>query len=126
MGRGAGVLAVAFVATLAFWPASPVTATVEMQISAKKLGFQFANCLYCHASPHAAQAMKDRAKALAMAEGNCVACHGKDIPATLNDRGNWLVLERKKRGVKVPEMAWLKDYREPTPAPAAVKAKGRP
>ena len=126
MNRGAGLLVVGFLATLAIGPARRVEATAEMQVTAKRLGFQFANCLYCHASPHATQAMKDKAKALAMAEGNCVACHGKDIPATLNDRGNWLVFEKRKRKAKECDMAWLKDYREPTPGPAPARAKGKP
>ena len=34
-------------------------ATVEMQNQAKTLGFAVKNCLYCHASPHAAEAMQD-------------------------------------------------------------------
>lgn len=118
--------AAAIVAALLVWPADRAAATDEMQIVAKKLGLPVTNCLYCHASPHAAQVMKDKAKALAMAEGNCVACHGKDIPATLNDRGNWLVLEKRKRKAKECDMAWLKDYREPTPPPAASRSKGRP
>lgn len=92
-------------------------ATVEMQNQAKKLGFAVANCLYCHASPHAAEQMKAKARAASIPEGNCLACHGNDIPAALNHRGDWLVAQKAARGAKLCDMAWLKDYKEPTPDP---------
>lgn len=100
-------------------------ATVEMQDQAKKLGFAVRNCLYCHASPHAIEAMKKKAKDLAMAEGNCLACHGADVPAALNDRGHWLVKEKGRRGAKEWDMAWLKEFGEPAP-PKPGKAKTAP
>jgi mono/diheme cytochrome c family protein len=93
-------------------------ATVEMQNQAKKLGFAVGNCLYCHATPHAAEAMKAKAKAAHVSEGNCLACHGGDIPAALNHRGDWLVAQKAARGAKDWDMAWLKDYKEPTATPA--------
>ena len=92
-------------------------ATVEMQNQAKKLGFSVKNCLYCHASPHATEAMQAKARALKIPDGNCLACHGASIPAALNRRGDWLVTEKRVRGTKACDMAWLKDYREPTPVP---------
>jgi mono/diheme cytochrome c family protein len=92
-------------------------ATVEMQNQAKKLGFAVKNCLYCHASPHAAEAMQTKARALKIPEGNCLACHGNNIPAALNRRGDWLVAQKSARGAKACDMAWLKDYKEPTPEP---------
>ena len=102
----------------------PAGATVEMQKQAKKLGLEVHNCLHCHASPHAVDTMKEKAKGAGMAEGNCVACHGADIPITLNQRGHWLVAEKARRAAKEFDMAWLRDYREPAPAPkpAPVKA----
>jgi hypothetical protein len=93
-------------------------ATVEMQVDAKKLGFPVVNCLYCHATAHSVDVMKDKAKALKISDGNCLACHGANIPAKLNDRGHWLVAEKTRRGAKQCDMAWLKDYKEPTPPPA--------
>jgi hypothetical protein len=92
-------------------------ATVEMQNQAKKLGFVVKNCLYCHASPHAAEAMQTKARALKIPEGNCLACHGSNIPAALNHRGDWLVAQKSARGAKACDMAWLKDYKEPAPEP---------
>lgn len=94
-------------------------ATVEMQNQAKKLGFAVKNCLYCHASPHAAETMQTKARALNIAEGNCIACHGRDVPAALNPRGDWLVAQKAARGTKACDMAWLKDYKERTPEPKA-------
>jgi mono/diheme cytochrome c family protein len=91
--------------------------TVEMQNQAKKLGFAVKNCLYCHASPHAAEAMQTKARALKIPEGNCLGCHGNNIPAALNRRGDWLVAQKSARGAKACDMAWLKDYKEPTPEP---------
>ena len=93
----------------------PARATVEMQNEAKKLGLAVDNCLYCHASPHAVEKMKDKARDLDMAEGNCLLCHGGDIPASLNDRGQWLVDEKTRRDAAKLDMAWLKDYKEPPP-----------
>jgi mono/diheme cytochrome c family protein len=96
-------------------------ATVEMQNQAKKLGFPLKNCVYCHASPHAVEKMKETARELNMSDGNCLQCHGADIPTTLNDRGRWLVAEKKRRKADEFDMAWLNDYEEPddeeTPAP---------
>jgi mono/diheme cytochrome c family protein len=97
---------------------SPANATVDMQNQARKLGFKITNCLDCHASPHAVDVMKKRARDARMAEGNCLACHGARIPATLNDRGQWLVAEKHRRQAKEFDMAWLKDYKEPGAASA--------
>jgi mono/diheme cytochrome c family protein len=103
--------------------AARAEATVEMQVDAKKLGFAVANCLYCHATAHSIDVMKERAKGLHMSDGNCLACHGANIPAKLNDRGHWLVAEKTRRGAKQLDMAWLRDYKEPTPPPPRTAAK---
>jgi mono/diheme cytochrome c family protein len=100
----------------------PARATVEMQDEAKALGWPVHNCLYCHASPHAVEKMKDKARELDMAQGNCLLCHGREIPATLNDRGQWLVEERDRRDVEKMDMAWLKDYKEPPPGEDGTEA----
>jgi mono/diheme cytochrome c family protein len=91
----------------------PSRATVEMEKEARKLGFPAANCLYCHATPHAVQKMKATARELHMTEGNCLLCHGAKIPAKLNDRGQWLVREKDRRKAERAEMKWLEDYVEP-------------
>jgi mono/diheme cytochrome c family protein len=95
-----------------------------MQVEAKKLGFAIKNCLDCHATAHAVDVMHQKAKDLKMADGNCLACHGPNIPINLNGRGEWLVAEKVRRGAKECDMAWLKDYKEPTPVanPKVVKA----
>ena len=90
-------------------------ATVEMQNTAKKLGYPVKNCLYCHASPHAVEKMKEKAREIGMGSGNCLLCHGQEIPATLNDRGLWLVAEKARREAEELDMAWLADYQEPSP-----------
>jgi hypothetical protein len=90
-------------------------ATVEMQNEAKALGYPVKNCIYCHASPHAAEKMKETARELHISNGNCLLCHGANIPAALNHRGQWLVDEKTRRGADEEDMAWLKDYVEPPP-----------
>lgn len=97
----------------------PAQATVEMQIEAKKLGYAVGNCLYCHAAAHSVDVMKQKAKSLNMSDGNCLACHGANIPAKLNERGAWLVAEKGRRRAKACDMAWLKAFKEPTPASGA-------
>lgn len=106
--------------------ASRSEATVEMEVQARKLGFPAANCLYCHASAHAVEVMKQKAKSLNINDGNCLACHGANVPAKLNDRGRWLVAEKARRAAKAWDMAWLRDYKEPTPAPQAVARHPKP
>jgi len=100
--------------TLASLGVAPLArATVGMQKEARKLGFPVKNCLYCHATPHAVEVMKTKARSMGMNEGNCLLCHGAKIPATLNDRGEWLVAEKDRRKAARPEMSWLADYVEP-------------
>jgi hypothetical protein len=45
---------------------------------------------------------------------DCMSCHKEKLPKkgamTLNDRGNWLVAEKTKRGAKEIDVAWLKEY----------------
>jgi Zn-finger protein len=101
----------------------PAGATVDMQSQAKKLGFAVKNCLDCHATPHAAEVMQKKAKNLKMLDGNCLACHGANIPAALNAKGEWLVAEKGRRGAKQCNMAWLRDYKEPAPAPQPATPK---
>jgi hypothetical protein len=94
--------------------ARPALATVAMQKQARELGYKIENCHYCHASPKAVAVMKKRVKDLGYKDLNCIQCHGENLPPTLNARGDWLVAEQKKRGAKTADMAWLKDFVEPT------------
>jgi hypothetical protein len=126
MRRGLGWWCVG-IACCGLFGAVPAGATVEMQNQARKLGFAIHNCLDCHASPHSAEVMKKKAQDLHMADGNCLICHGANIPATLNDRGHWLVAEKARRGAKDFDMSWLKDYHKPeAPKPPPAKTKPEP
>jgi hypothetical protein len=69
--------------------AADAWATLPMQKKAKEAGFPAANCLYCH---------------------------NEKLPkkgaVTQNERGQWLVDQKKERKAKEADMAWLKDYVE--------------
>lgn len=116
--RGAALLL-----AVMFSLATGAEATVEMQVEAKKLGYAVGNCLYCHATSHSVDVMKQKAKSLSMNDGNCLACHGANIPAKLNDRGHWLVAEKARRGARACQMSWLREYKEPAAAAAKPGAK---
>jgi hypothetical protein len=86
-GSTAGLIGV-----LVFWAAWIVSsgtssATLPIQKKAKELGFDATNCQYCH-----------------------VEKLPKKGAVTHNDRGNWLIAEKTKRGAKEVDPAWLKDY----------------
>ncbi len=117
-----GTLALAAVLLLA----RPALATVEMQVQAKKAGFAVGNCLYCHAHSHSVEVMKQKAKAANVSDGNCLACHGANIPAKLNERGQWLMAEKTRRGARQIDVAWLREYREPAAAGPATARHARP
>lgn len=103
--------------------ASTAPATDQMQKQAKALGFAIADCLDCHASPHSRELMEKRAESVGFLLHNCSGCHGNKVPRTLNDRGNWLVSEKKRRNAGEFDMAWLAAY---TPQPADAKATPKP
>ncbi len=58
--------------------------------------------------------IQKKAKAAGIPAENCLYCHAEKLPkkdaVTHNDRGNWLIAEKAKRGVKEVDPAWLKDY----------------
>jgi mono/diheme cytochrome c family protein len=62
--------------------------------------------------------MQKKAKAMGL-KGieNCQACHVDKMPkkgaAKVNDRGQWLLDQKKKKNAKEIDVAWLKDYTEP-------------
>ena len=66
---------------------SPSSATLDMQKQAKAAGVDAKTCQTCH-----------------------VATLPKKDSHELNDAGKWLVAEKDKRGAKVADGAWLKDY----------------
>jgi hypothetical protein len=83
---------IGFIAMAFFWAGwmvltSVSNATLPMQKKAKKLGFDATNCMYCH---------------------------NEKLPkkgaVSHNERGQWLVAEKQKRGAKEIDPAWLKDY----------------
>jgi hypothetical protein len=94
---------------------STALATDLMQKQAKALGFAIADCLDCHASPHSKELMEKRAESVGFLLHNCSGCHGTKVPRTLNDRGNWLVSEKKRRNAAEFDMAWLASYVPPAP-----------
>ena len=108
---------------MAMLGAPKATATDQMQKQAKALGFPIADCLDCHASPHSKELMEKRAESVGFLLHNCSGCHGTKVPRTLNDRGSWLVGEKKRRNAPEFDMAWLKDY---VPAPADAKPTPKP
>lgn len=58
--------------------------------------------------------IQKQAKAAGVDASNCLYCHGEKLPkkdaVTHNDRGNWLIKEKAKRGAKEVDGAWVKDY----------------
>lgn len=62
--------------------------------------------------------MQKKAKAAGFAESsNCLYCHNEKLPkkgaVTNNDRGQWLVAQKEKKGAKEIDFSWLKEYRAP-------------
>jgi len=62
-------------------------ATLPISKKAKELGFPVENCQYCHVDKLPKKEKNDP-----------------------NERGQWLRDEKKKRGAKDVDPAWLKDY----------------
>lgn len=58
--------------------------------------------------------MQKQAKAAGVDAKSCQTCHVDKLPKKdkhdLNDAGKWLVAEKEKRGAKVADGGWLKDY----------------
>ena len=62
-------------------------ATLQISKKAKELGYPVQNCQYCHVDKLPKKEKNDP-----------------------NERGQWLRDEKKKRGAKEVDPAWLKDY----------------
>jgi hypothetical protein len=46
---------------------------------------------------------------------NCKFCHNEAVPKdakNLNDRGQWLVEQKKKHKAEKVDVSWLKEYKE--------------
>jgi hypothetical protein len=68
--------------------------------------------------------MNKKALEMRIAPMNCFACHGNQLPrrgsALYNDRGKWLVAEKRRRQTSEVDVTWLRDYGpSPAPSPAA-------
>ena len=68
------------------------------------------------ATSTASMDIQKQAKAAGVEVKNCQTCHTVAMPKKgegqneLNDLGKWLVAEKDKRGAKVVDGAWAKDY----------------
>jgi hypothetical protein len=83
---------ISLAAVLLFWAAwvllsGTSSATLPIQKKAKELGYPATNCQYCH-----------------------VEKLPKKGAVSHNERGQWLLAEKAKRGAKEVDPAWLKDY----------------
>jgi hypothetical protein len=83
---------IGFIGAAFFWAGwmaftSVSNATLPIQKKAKELGYPATNCQYCH-----------------------VEKLPKKGAVSHNERGQWLIAEKAKRGAKEVDPAWLKDY----------------
>ena len=111
----AGVVAISTVVFLGAAAASH--ATVGMLKQAKSAGAKVESCLDCHAAPHSKELMEKQAHDIGFLISNCQGCHGGKFPRKLSPVGDWLVEQKKLRGAKEIDGAWLKDYAPPKPEP---------
>lgn len=100
--------------------AIPAAGTVRIEKKAKELGYPTDGCAYCHTFDLAHMKGKN-AKEAGVTNTNCYPCHAKGLPKTgaalFNDRGNWLLKQKKSRQVDAVDPTWLKDYLEPKKRP---------
>jgi hypothetical protein len=86
-GSSLGLVGVALLWAAGILVTRTSSATLPIQKKAKELGFDATNCMYCH---------------------------NEKLPkkgaVTHNERGQWLIAEKAKRGAKEVDAAWLKDY----------------
>ena len=109
----AGVLTISTVVLLGSAVSSH--ATVGMHKQAKAAGVKVGSCLDCHAAPHARDVMEKQAHDVGFLITNCQGCHGGKFPSKLSPAGDWLVEQKKLKGAKEVDGAWLKDYVPPRP-----------
>jgi hypothetical protein len=67
-------------------------------------------------SASATMAMQKAAKKAGLGITKCIDCHNEKLPkknaVTYNDRGQWLVDQKKEREAEGIDVTWLKDYVE--------------
>ena len=90
-------------------------ATVGMLKQAKNAGVKVESCLDCHAAPHSKELMEKQAHEVGFLISNCQGCHGGRFPSKLSPEGDWLVEQKKLRGAKEVDGAWLKEFVRPKP-----------
>ena len=103
---------------LALSAVRPASATPPFERRAKAAGFAATDCTYCHA--FTMDHMTKKALEMKIPPMNCYACHGNRLPrsgkALYNDRGQWLLTQKRLRQSTDVDVAWLKDYLPPSPA----------
>ena len=111
------------VGVLLLLAAIQAAASAAIENQARAAGVKVAGCLACHASGHSQEEMRRIAGQVGFDARNCQGCHGNKLVtkladrSKLNERGRWLMDQKEKRGAKVIDGAWLKDYVPPPPAP---------
>jgi mono/diheme cytochrome c family protein len=104
-----------------FGAAASSQATIGMLKQAKAAGVKISNCLDCHAAPHSKDLMEKQAHDVGFLITNCQGCHGGKFPSKLSPAGDWLVEQKKLKGAKEVDGAWLKDYVPAKPGEARKK-----
>ena len=100
----------------------PAGATPPLERKAKAAGYPATDCTYCHA--FTMDHMNKKALEMHIAPMNCNACHGHQLPlrgsALYNDRGRWLLAEKRRLQVEEVDVTWLRSYApSPSPSPGA-------
>ncbi|MBA4136149.1 MAG: hypothetical protein C0518_02390 [Opitutus sp.] len=96
--------------TLPIGPSQPIPVMKNRMI---KLGAAFALLALCAAPVQAKLAWNKKAKKFDATITACTACHVPEKPKKgdpLSERGEWLVQQKQKLGVKEVSLEWLKDY----------------
>ncbi len=98
----------------------PAGATVHIRELAQAAGYPAQECSYCHSFSLAH--MREQARKVGIQTMNCTACHGNRLPkqglALFNERGRWLLAEKKRRNAVVVDPKWLQGYVAPSPSPS--------
>lgn len=114
--------AMATLALLAACLAVPsARATPPLLQAAKRSGLPAEGCQYCHTFD--TRHMVERAQQLGLSNMDCGACHGARLPksglALFNDRGRWLMGQKRLRRADGVDVGWLRGYKAPSPSPRA-------
>jgi|MudIll2142460700_1097286.scaffolds.fasta_scaffold78544_2 type II secretory pathway pseudopilin PulG len=110
-----GRTVVAVTAAVVLGSVVPTQATVGMLKQARNAGVRVENCLDCHAAQHSKEVMEERSRGVGFPITNCQGCHAGKFPSKLSPAGYWLVEQKRLRGAKAVDGAWLTDYVSPQP-----------